>query len=195
MTQLDHTSDTVQPALGALRETADELRATVPVARPVIGELSRMARATTPAAGLAATLLKSLHDQGAVEGVQRFLYYAVAATARFDQVSHILGAYPVLGACALYSTTPSAGCSGNFDGAPRARTAPTAPRRTAPQPAHKPHRRTPTVAPAPVAPAPAAAPERPHLPQVKLPPLPGGVDQVVNKVQTDVNDLLDFLLK
>jgi phospholipid/cholesterol/gamma-HCH transport system substrate-binding protein len=193
LTQLDHTSDTVQPALGALRQTADDLRAAVPAARPVVGELSRMARATKPAASLASRFFTSLHDQGAIEGAQRFLYFAVAATARFDSVSHILGAYPIVSNCSMYSTTPTAACYTNFPGAPVARSAPQtrkpAPHRTA----HKPRHKAPAAA-VPAAPAPTVTPA-PNKPLLKLPALPGGLDQTVNKVQTNVTDLLNFLLK
>jgi virulence factor Mce-like protein len=195
LTQLDQTSDSVRPALGALRETADELRRAVPDARPVVGELARFAQATTPAATLAADLFTSLHGNAAIEGAQKFLYYAVAATARFDTVSHILGAYPVLGSCAVYATAPAPGCSSNFSSVPSVAPLPPERRRSTAPRAPRPHRarRPPAVAPAPAAPAPASP-----KPALELPKLDRPVNQVldqVDKVQSDVNDLLDFLLK
>ncbi len=51
-----------------------------------------------------------------VEGLQSFVYYATAATSRFDRFSHILPSYQIAGTCQQYATTPVAGCSARFTG-------------------------------------------------------------------------------
>ena len=38
-------------------------------------------------------------QKGVVEGILKFLYYGTAATARFDQFSHILPSYQIAGQC------------------------------------------------------------------------------------------------
>jgi virulence factor Mce-like protein len=199
LTQLDRTSGVVEPALGALADTADELRRTVPDARPVLGELARFARSARPALRLSGDLLTSLHANAAIEGAQKFLYYAVAATARFDTVSHILGAYPVLGSCSVYATSPAPGCSSNFDSVPFLPPNDPGRRRRG---GKRPDRTGTRKPPAAVAPAP-AAPAATPAPKLKLPLLDDTVkpllDQVLKgtlpKVQNDLDDLLGYLLK
>jgi ABC-type transporter Mla subunit MlaD len=157
------------------------LRATAPVARkllPVAQRLPEVAR-------LARLLNESLRARGVVEGLQRFVYFAAAATSRFDRTSHILPSYQITGSCQQYSTTPVAGCSARWH-------APAAARRRAKQRQlrghgrrkHRSHRAvhgrprtSPGAPPAQGAPTP-AAPATPPLP----PSLP------------DVQHVLDYLL-
>jgi virulence factor Mce-like protein len=157
------------------------LRATDPVARkllPVAQRLPEVAR-------LARMLNESLRARGVVEGLQRFVYFAAAATARFDRTSHILPSYQLAGTCQQYATAPVAGCSARWH-------APTAARRGSKQQQsrghgrkkHRRHRnahrppRTPPEAPSAPATAAPAAPATPPLP----PSLP------------DVQHVLDYLL-
>jgi virulence factor Mce-like protein len=195
LTQLDRTSTQVRPALGPLTDTVNTLRAAVPDLRPTLGRLAAFARAARPAGALSRTLLQSLYDQRFVEGLQSFFYYATAAVARFDQNSHLVAAYPIIGACINYAKTPTAGCSSNFPGAPvAARRAPVKRKTVHParptRPAHR-----------PAAPAPAATPT-PAVDVPELPILGQPVQQVVQQLQgllgggqQQPQNLLDFLLK
>lgn len=80
--------------------------------------LSRALRAyshqSLPSAKLAGRLLPNLDERGFTDNLVRFFFYATLATARFDDVSHILPAHIDTTECANYATKPVAGCSANY---------------------------------------------------------------------------------
>jgi ABC-type transporter Mla subunit MlaD len=197
LSDLDPLTQAAGPTLDALDSLSvtgrHALRSTEPVARkllPVAQRLPEVAR-------LAWVLNKSLKARGVVEGLQRFVYYAAASTARFDRFSHILPSYQIAGTCQQYATAPVEGCSARFTGTARgskkqskkgrghgrgrdrgrsrgddAAPAPGAPPAPAPAPQ-----------PAPGQPAPAPGSPAPALPP--LPPLPS---------LPDLTHALDYLL-
>ena len=56
----------------------------------------------------------SLRDRGFVENGLKFVYYAAAATARYDSVSHMLPAHVLANECDQYASTPVAGCDAHM---------------------------------------------------------------------------------
>jgi hypothetical protein len=90
------------------------LRVTDPVAR----KLLPVARLLPEVALLSRGLNDSLKARGVVEGLVTFVYYASAATARFDRFSHILPSYQIAGSCQQYATAPATGCSAHFADGP-----------------------------------------------------------------------------
>jgi ABC-type transporter Mla subunit MlaD len=178
-------TDAARPTLEKLDELSvtgrRALRATDPVAKkllPVAQRLPEVAR-------LGRVLNENLRARGVVEGLQRFVYFAAAATSRFDRFSHILPSYQLAGTCQQYSSAPVAGCSANFHSAPAAAKASKKRARGVKHSGrHRsgPRSRSPRTDPTPPAPAPAApAPAAPPAPP-QVPPLP------------DVQHLLDYLL-
>ncbi|MEA2468427.1 MAG: hypothetical protein QOJ57_2553, partial [Thermoleophilaceae bacterium] len=111
---LDPLTQAARPTLKALDELSvtgrSALRATDPVAR----KLLPVARHLPEVARLARLLNESLKARGFVEGLQRFVYFAAAATSRFDRFSHILPSYQIAGSCQQYAQTPVDGCSARF---------------------------------------------------------------------------------
>jgi hypothetical protein len=149
----------------------------------------------------------SLRDRGFIENGLKFVYYAAAATARYDSVSHILPAHVLANQCDQYASTPVAGCSANMgQGAmPAALSSrPPAPGRRAPA-----SRRPVGQAPVPTAPAPSRAPAQGPAPKpqgpVQLPSVQELVDGIVNPItgppnrgdenRTALEDLAGYLLK
>ena len=116
----DPLSEAAVPALEELARTSRTGRRTVRAAMPVARRLRLAARELPAPVRTATELVESLRDQGGVEGIMSFLYYATAASARFDAVSHILPSFQVFNQCNPYSETPVAGCSGHFGDAPAA---------------------------------------------------------------------------
>jgi hypothetical protein len=195
LSDLDPLTQAARPTLVALDSLSvtgrRALRATSPVARkllPVAQRLPEVAR-------LARLLNESLRERGFVEGLQRFVYYAAAATSRFDRFSHILPSYQITGSCQQYATTPVEGCSARFTGSAAASKKQSKKARTGKSRQRRRHSRsrrpfpstrgshpatpppaTPESPPAPGSPAPSA----PGLPA--LPPLP------------DLTHALDYLL-
>jgi virulence factor Mce-like protein len=107
--------DQVRPTLPALQKASSEGRRTARVAAPQVRRVARLARATQPIARDTAALLTSSEDEGAIDGVLHFVYYATAALARYDATTHILPAFPlVAGLCNLYATTTVSGCDAHF---------------------------------------------------------------------------------
>ena len=113
----DPLSRAAVPALERLELTSRTGRRAVRVARPVARLLRAAARRLPAPVRTATELVESMRDQGALEGTLRFGYYATAAQARFDAVSHILPSYQVVGPCNVYATEPVPGCSARFAGA------------------------------------------------------------------------------
>jgi hypothetical protein len=115
MTRLQPFAAQVRPTLGALGSAARTGRATLTSAEPQLRRLQRLTVPLTPVAQLTADLFQSTRDKGAVEGLLRFVYYATTAQARYDAVSHILPAFPMIkDTCNLYATTTVKGCDTHF---------------------------------------------------------------------------------
>lgn len=189
------------PALEGLGDAAREGLRTIPSALPQLRRLTRLSRQLVPFGQLAAPFLRSTRDNGAVEGILNFVYYATVAQARYDNVSHFLPAYPVIkDTCSVYATTTVGSCNANFAGGGRAATA-----RRAPAPKRKGGEATPatTTTGTTTAPAP-AAPVAPRLPDV-VSDLPNAVGKLVDGLlgggrdkqgtaSDPVTGLLDYLL-
>jgi ABC-type transporter Mla subunit MlaD len=179
-------SDAARPTLAKLDELSvtgrRALRATDPAAR----KLLPVARLLPETARLGRVLNENLRARGVVEGLQRFVYFAAAATSRFDRFSHILPSYQITGSCQQYSSTPVAGCSANWHPTSKPQQSRQQGRKRLRR-GRRGHRSRPTggprptpgstpSAPAPAAPAPAAPP---------LPPSPS---------LQSVQHVLDYLL-
>jgi hypothetical protein len=76
--------------------------------------LAHYAVASLPTALLTERLTQNLERTGFYDYFLAFLYYAAAATARFDAISHILPAHVAFNQCGQYATSPLAGCSANY---------------------------------------------------------------------------------
>jgi hypothetical protein len=183
---LDPLTQAARPTLKALDELSvtgrSALRATDPVAR----KLLPVARHLPEVARLARLLNESLKARGFVEGLQRFVYFAAAATSRFDRFSHILPSYQIAGSCQQYAQTPVDGCSARFSTSTATPSSARRKRKSGGRPSRGTHARSPhrpgtrePSSPQPGAP-PTAAPAAPPLPS--LPSLP------------DLTHALDYLL-
>ena len=180
-------SESARPTLVAVKELSATGRRAARSTLPVARDLRPVARLLPETLRIARRLTESLRDQGAVDNLLRFLYYASAATARFDQTSHIVPTYQVSGTCQPYATEPVAECSARF-----ARTggaAQKARRREGKKAEEKAGRREGQARP-PLRSAPPAAPtpggSSPAAPAV--PPLPSATPP------SAVQDVLDYLL-
>jgi phospholipid/cholesterol/gamma-HCH transport system substrate-binding protein len=115
---LDPLTQAARPALRELAGMADTGRRALGSAGPVARKLRPLARRLPPLTELAADLTVSLRERGVVEGLERFVYFASAATARFDRHSHIVPSYLIAGPCQEYRAQPLEGCSARWEGAP-----------------------------------------------------------------------------
>ena len=110
------------PALAAAARPV--LKASAPVlsygagvvgrAVPLTKALAVYSKQALPSAKLAGTLLPNLSERGFPDNLVRFFYHASIATARFDDVSHILPAHVISSPCSQFATTPQPGCSANY---------------------------------------------------------------------------------
>jgi virulence factor Mce-like protein len=181
-------TDAARPTLEKLDELSvtgrRALRATDPVARkllPVAQRLPEVAR-------LARLLNENLRARGVVEGLQRFVYFAAAATSRFDRTSHILPSYQITGTCQQYTTTPVAGCSARWhSGGAAARASGKQLGKAPGKKKVRRHRHGKRSRPPRAAPAPSATPPGVPTPAAPAtPPLPPSLP--------DVQHVLDYLL-
>jgi ABC-type transporter Mla subunit MlaD len=115
---LDPLTQAARPTLAALNELSVTGRSALQATAPVARKLLPVARLLPEVSTLARQLNESLKTSGAVEGLQGFVYFASAATARFDRFSHILPSYQIAGTCQVWATTPTAGCNAHFAGGP-----------------------------------------------------------------------------
>ncbi|MDQ6914758.1 MAG: MlaD family protein, partial [Actinomycetota bacterium] len=120
--QLRPFSRAALPALRTLGQAADIGGPALVHARPTIRELRSFARAARPVAANAAGLLDSLQKTGGVERLMDYIFYQVAAINGFDQFGHYLRAALIVNLCTTYATTPTPGCSANFQRASGAST-------------------------------------------------------------------------
>lgn len=171
------------PTLRQLTRTGRDARVAV---RASAGQVRRLRRLTTslrPAAASAAALFESMREKGAVEGLQRFLYWGTAALSRFDSVSHILPAYlQAVDACNLYATVSTPGCSARFAAGGRTVTSRTsdAPAARQPKTGERPRGNEPPRRP--------AAPSAPSSPSPATPAAPGSLP---DRLKDTVDGLLD----
>ncbi|MEA2291904.1 MAG: hypothetical protein QOF17_924 [Solirubrobacteraceae bacterium] len=113
--QLGPFSQAAIPAFETLGEAARIGTPAVTAARPVIGDLRRLASALRPVGGSAARLLKSFQDTQGIERAMDYIFYQVAAINGFDSLGHYLRAGLIVNQCASYAIEPTLGCSANFN--------------------------------------------------------------------------------
>jgi ABC-type transporter Mla subunit MlaD len=188
-------ADAARPALVELASASRVGRRAVRSARPVATRLRPVAEILPPIVNLGADLNESLRDSGATENLMLFLYYATAATARFDQFSHILPSYQVADPCQQYATVPVEACSAHFGGVPeaaaagrRARVERTATRGRRDGAGRRRGGRLPAARGLPPAPGARDLPRLPGLPPLRLPEVPGPPET------PDPSSILDVLL-
>ncbi|WP_026910974.1 MlaD family protein [Patulibacter minatonensis] len=108
-------SDAARPAL---RRLASASRTGAPILRrslPKVKLLRTTVDALRPVTPLATQLNTSLSDNGAIENLAQFIFNVSLATARKDDISHIVPANVLLTPCIMPAETPMAGCSSRFD--------------------------------------------------------------------------------
>jgi ABC-type transporter Mla subunit MlaD len=110
-------TDATVPALRRLSRTARIGRRAVRAARPVARRLQLASRELPDVVRTTTGLVENLRARGGVEHLLSFVYYAAAAAARFDSISHMLPAFAVVNDCGEYATAPNPGCvGGKFGG-------------------------------------------------------------------------------
>lgn len=115
--QLQTFAPEVLPTVKKLGTTAATLQNALPSVTPQVQRLERFS-VVAPAAGkLVASLFSSLRSSGAADGLFEFVYYAAAAFARYDTISHILPAYLLVTACEIPASKPLPGCNAHFSSA------------------------------------------------------------------------------
>jgi hypothetical protein len=168
-------------ALGpVLVRGAETSRRTLPLSRL----MRTYTRESLPNARIAGEMLPTLEQRSVVKNLLAFLYNQTLATARYDELSHILPAHVAVASCMRFATVPDPGCG-----------APAGPQRKRRR-ASRPTRRPAAVAPAGDRPQTVPTPEAkrrpprpadvlPALPELEpLPPLPG---------EPQIDALLDYL--
>ncbi|UTI63255.1 MlaD family protein [Paraconexibacter antarcticus] len=196
------------PTLNALGSAAVAGRATVKPLAPQLRRLRRLTVPLTTVSALTADLFQSTQQKGAVEGLLRFLYYAAVAQARYDDVGHILPAFPLVkDTCNLYATTTVKSCDAHFATGTVRRTSGRAAR---PQPSSAPPAARapgPSTTPAPAPGAPSSAPAPSTLPKAAGNVLDGILGALTGRTPKtsapptppaaapgSTTDLLDYLL-
>ena len=106
----------VRPTLVKLSTLSSKGLRAVHAAQPLVDLLDPVSRKLPPTVTIAKGLVDSLVARGVPESLLRFVWLSAAASARFDQVSHMLPSYQLGGTCNVYAETPTAGCSAHFSG-------------------------------------------------------------------------------
>jgi virulence factor Mce-like protein len=192
--RLQPFSRQLRPTLNSLGDAARTGRATVRLAAPQLRRARRLTVPLQPVSQMTAELFQSTQQKGAVEGLLRFVYYATTAQARYDSVSHILPAYPVIkDACSLYALATIKACDAHFATGATTAAKRTAPAKHAKSGASKTGAEPPTTTIAPAAPTTAPSPpEEPAKPAA--PTLPNVLHDLPKNVGGVVDGLLDYLL-
>ncbi|HWE34712.1 MAG TPA: MlaD family protein [Solirubrobacteraceae bacterium] len=112
--QLQTFAPQVLPTVKKLGNTATVLQNALPSVTPQVQRLRTFASVAPASGQLLASLFSSMRSQGAVDGLLEFAYYAAAAFARYDNISHILPAYAMATPCEAITTTPFPGCNAHF---------------------------------------------------------------------------------
>jgi ABC-type transporter Mla subunit MlaD len=181
ITQLDPFARAARPALAKLGSTAVTGRRVARNGRPLVVQLRKTADAAAPTVGRVEGLVTDLVNKGVVEGLLSFIYYAAAASARYDSVSHFLPIELTINNCTQYATTPVPGCGSKWSDSPSS--TPVARRKDEPakQQVRVPAQSSPpSQAPA----APTGALPKVQLPDLKLP----------EQLQEPVQKILDTVL-
>jgi virulence factor Mce-like protein len=120
--QLNSFAPRVLPTVKKLGTTATALQNALPSVTPQVLRLRDFGQVAVPAGRLVASLFSSLKNEGAADGLLEFTYYAAAAFARYDTISHILPAYAIATDCEIspLTSTPTPGCNAHFSSAPGA---------------------------------------------------------------------------
>jgi ABC-type transporter Mla subunit MlaD len=165
--QLGPFSQAALPAFQTLGQAADVGTPAVIAARPVIADLRQSAVVLRPVARTAASLLTSFKSNQGIQRLMDYIYYQVTAINGMDGIGHYLRAGLIVNQCANYSTSPTPGCSANFQKATAAATAAAKATRqpaakATPQPAATP---VPAATPAPAGAVAASAPPPPDTAQ------------------------------
>jgi virulence factor Mce-like protein len=181
ITELGPFSRAARPALARLGSTAVTGRKVARNGKKLVKQLRLVADAAKPTVGRVEGLVTDLVNKGVVEGLLSFVYYATAASARFDSVSHFLPIELTINNCTQYALTPTPGCSSKWADSPSSKPMPASKRAPAEKQAGA------TAPQAPLAPGttPAAPGTRlPKLPDLKLP----------ERLQEPVQKILDSVL-
>lgn len=105
---------TAMPALRSVARAAARGRAAIPVLRPVVTDLKRLAGQATPVSKLFDELLVSTRDKGGIEGLLRVLYALGTFSGPYDSVGHMVGLFFTLFPECIATNTendPAPGCS------------------------------------------------------------------------------------
>jgi virulence factor Mce-like protein len=148
-----------KPGLAKLGATLTKATPAVRDATPLIKVVRNYTQASLPSTKLTGKLFTNLQQHGFIESFLSMFYYLAAATSRFDATSHMLGfalLAPGGGACATFASSPVAGCSSNFGGAPA--TLPSSAARPATQTGANGRPGASSTSPSPSAPSGSAAP-------------------------------------
>lgn len=114
--QLQTFAPKVLPTVKKLGTTANALQQALPSVTPQVNRLRSFSNVALPAGTLVADLFSSLKNEGAADGLLEFVYYATAAFARYDTISHILPAFAMVSDCEIspLGSTPTPGCDAHF---------------------------------------------------------------------------------
>jgi virulence factor Mce-like protein len=107
-------SDAARPALRQLARTSNVGVPILQRSQAQLNSLQAAVASLTPIVPLAGDLNRSLSDNGVPENLARFVFNVVMATARKDDVSHIVPANVILTPCLLASVVPQPGCEATF---------------------------------------------------------------------------------
>jgi virulence factor Mce-like protein len=119
LAQLQSFAPKVLPTVKKLGTTATTLQRALPFLTPQVLRLKTFSSVAVPSGKLIADLFSSLKNEGAADGLLEFTYYAAAAFARYDTISHILPAYAMVTDCEIspLGSTPTPGCDAHLSSA------------------------------------------------------------------------------
>jgi ABC-type transporter Mla subunit MlaD len=115
--QLGPFSQAALPAFDTLGEAAKVGTPAVIAARPVVGDLQRLAAVLRPVGGSAARLLRSFQATQGIQRLMDYVFYQVTAINGFDSLGHYLRAGLIVNQCSSYTVDPVGGCSAKFSNA------------------------------------------------------------------------------
>jgi ABC-type transporter Mla subunit MlaD len=116
LAHFDPLADAARPTLAKLSELSRTGRRAVRAAHPVADRLRPVADRLPETVSLARGLTDSIGKQDVAELLGRYVYFAAAASSRFDRFSHILPSYQLTGTCAQWTAEPEAQCDAHYEG-------------------------------------------------------------------------------